>query len=156
MDARISQLTTTVLQVLLVWSVPVINSSMLIPCLKKISGEASECKGFLLQCSLFFTAQMGTTDEQKIAQFINLLTRKVLKWVIAMWEKGGKLTTSYNHFVELFCQVFIHTHKGVEVGEQLLAVKQGRSCGVCTGISHARSQKWMEQDGSKSSISSRT
>lgn len=102
MDARITQLTTAVSQALLTQPMPIISSSMLIPHPDKFSRKISGCKGFLLQCSLFFTAQMGMTDQQKIAQFINLHIGKTLKWVTTVWEKGGKLTTSYKHFTELF------------------------------------------------------
>lgn len=125
MDACISQLTTTVMQVLLVCSVLVTTSSTLIPHSEKFS-EVSECKGFLLQCFLFFSAQIGSTDQHKSTQFINLLMEKAIKWVTTVWEKGGELMTSYQHFVELFHQVFIHSLEEVEISKQLLAVKQGR------------------------------
>lgn len=43
---------------------------------EKLLGEVSVCKGFLQPCCLFFMSQMGTFNQQKIAQFINLLTGK--------------------------------------------------------------------------------
>lgn len=43
-----------------------------------------------------------------------------------MWEKGGKQTSSYKQFIEMFHQVFDHIPKRVEPDKQLLAVKQGR------------------------------
>lgn len=85
----------------------------------------SYCKGFLLQFSLYFTTQIGATDQQKVAQLINLLTGKALKWATAIWEKGEEPTTSYKCFIEMFHWVFAHSLEDVEVGEQLLTIKQG-------------------------------
>lgn len=94
---------------------------MLVPRPDKFSGEVSDCKGFLLQCSLFFTAQIGTTDQQRIAQFINLITGKMLQWATTISEKGGE-PTSYERFVEQFMQVFNHCLEGMKIGEWLLAL----------------------------------
>lgn len=38
--------------------------------------------------------------------------------------------TSYERFIELFCQIFDHSPKGMEVSEQLLTLKQGSRCVV--------------------------
>lgn len=45
------------------------------------SGEAHECKGFLLQCELIFEMQPTRypTDRSKIASVISLLTGKALR-----------------------------------------------------------------------------
>lgn len=43
----------------------------------------------------------------------------------AIWEKGGRLTTSFENFVGLFRKVFDHAPEGKEIRERLLAVKQG-------------------------------
>lgn len=63
-------------------------------------------------------SQMGTTDQQKIAQFISLLTGKAIKWATVVWEKGHKLTTLYKNFIELFHRMFNHSPEGAEVGKQ--------------------------------------
>lgn len=68
---------------------------------------------------------IGTMDEQKMAQFLNLLTGKAFKWATAVWEKGGELTISYEHFIKLFRWVSNHSLKGVEVSKQLPTIKQG-------------------------------
>lgn len=45
-----------------------------------------------------------------------------------MWEKGGKFMTSYECFIRLFHWVFDHSPQGMEVGEKLLTIKQGKRC----------------------------
>lgn len=124
LDVCISQFTTVVSQALLAHPAPT-TSALLVPQPDKFSREVSECKGFLLQCLLYFTTQLGTTNQQKIAQFINLLTGKALHWAIAVWEKGGKPTTLYKHFVALFKRVFNHQPEGVEVSDRLLMIQRG-------------------------------
>lgn len=76
-------------------------STPLMPQPDKLSGEVAECKSFLLQCSCYFMTQTGMKDQQNIAQFFNLLTRKVLYWVTTMWERGGEPITTYDCFSEL-------------------------------------------------------
>lgn len=68
-----------------------------IPHPNKFSGIPSLSRGFLFQCSLYFAGQTSITDQQKIAQFLNLLTDKALKWATAVYEKGCESIPSYNH-----------------------------------------------------------
>ena len=58
---------------------------------EKYDGTLSKCCGFLLQCSLYFTHQMGapTTERCKVATVISLLTGWALQWAKAVWERGG-------------------------------------------------------------------
>lgn len=53
-----------------------------------------------------------------------MLMEKAFKWATAIWEKGGKPTASYECFVELFHGVFNHHPEDVEMGNQLLTIKQ--------------------------------
>lgn len=43
-----------------------------------------------------------------------------------VWEQGRESLSSDDCFVELSSKVFKHTSEGKEIGEQLLAVKQGK------------------------------
>lgn len=81
----------------------------------------------MLQCSLYFAGQEGGPDHTKIhqAQFINLLTDKALAWATAVRTQGGEHTALYEHFLQLFQSVFNHSPERKEMGEWLLALKQG-------------------------------
>lgn len=70
--------------------------------------------------------------------------RKVLKQATVVWEKGDKLTTLYECFIELFHHMFDHSPEGMEIGQQLHVVKQERRYKVCTGVFHTLSWKQME------------
>lgn len=69
----------------------------------KFVGDPSQCQGFLLQCELYFTTQVGLSGQAKIIKLLNLLTYKVLQWATAVWEQGSELLSSYEYFVTLFC-----------------------------------------------------
>lgn len=85
LDAKLNQQTNVVCQSFLACTA--IPTSILIPCPDKFSGDTSQCKGFLFQCSQYFARQAGLTDQQNIGQFLNLLTDKVLKLAMVVWEK---------------------------------------------------------------------
>lgn len=97
-----SQLRAFVLQILLTHPASSMNAATMVPRPEKLSREVSKCKGFLLQGSLYLPTLMGTTEEQKIAQLISLLTGKVMKWVSAIWDCDNEHTTSYDYFIKLF------------------------------------------------------
>lgn len=59
----------------------------------------------------------------KIALLLRLLTGKVLMWVMAVWERGGKPVFSYEWFITIFHHVVDHAQDSKEVGEQV--IKQG-------------------------------
>lgn len=58
--------------------------------LERYNWTTSKCRGFLFQCSLYFTHQMGapTTKRSKVATVISLLTVLALEWATAAWERG--------------------------------------------------------------------
>lgn len=88
-DFCLSQLAAVISQALLTHP----NSVTAIPRLDKFSGDITKCKGFLLQCSLYSTTLTGSSGQQKIAQFMNLLTGCALKWATTVWNHGGQPTT---------------------------------------------------------------
>lgn len=43
------------------------------------SGDGATCRGFLLQCQLYFTAHLNITKQSKLTVFMTLLTRNAMK-----------------------------------------------------------------------------
>ena len=78
--------------------------------LDKYDGTPSKCCDFLLQCSLYFTHQMGapTTKRSKVTMVISLLTGRALEWATAIWEIGEEELDSYEGFMALFKCIFNH------------------------------------------------
>lgn len=81
------------------------------------------CCGFLLQCRLYFTTQMNTSDQQKITQLVSLLTGRALTWATAVVERGENVSC-YKRFMSVCKQVFNHAPERKEVVERLLGIKQ--------------------------------
>lgn len=79
----------------------------------------SKCRGFLLQCSLYFAYQMGatTTERSKDATVISLLTGWALEWATAVWERGKEELGSHERFMALFRAIFDHPPECREGGE---------------------------------------
>ena len=71
-------------------------------------GEAENCNGFLLQCSLMFEMQPHRfpTDRAKIAYISSLLTNKALQWAEAIWQQDGSVVHDYDEFTTYFREVF--------------------------------------------------
>lgn len=127
LEAKFNQLTSAVSQAFLSCQTQSPSPRSLVSRSIKFSGKAFRCKGFLLQCPLYFVGQMSIMDQQKIAQFLNLITDNALRWVTAIWEKGEESLCSYERFLEMFGRVFDHAPEGKEIRGQLLAIKQGRT-----------------------------
>ncbi len=96
---------------------------------RKVDGSPSRCKGFLLQCSMFVNQQptLYSTDENRIAFVWSLLTGRALEWATAVWSDERTVFPSFTRFLQHFREVFEHPTGGKEGGEQLLALRQGRS-----------------------------
>ncbi len=96
---------------------------------EKFDGSPSRCKGFLLQCSMFVNQQptLYSTDESRIAFVCSLPTGRALEWATAVWSDVRAVFPSFSSFLQRFREVFEHPAGGKEVGEQLLALRQGRS-----------------------------
>ncbi len=91
------------------------------------SGEAEECNGFLLQCSLTIELQpqMFTTEQSKIAFVISALTGPALQWAETIWNQAGPATQSFSCFLIHFREVFGRSPGDSSIGEQLYQLKQG-------------------------------
>ncbi|KAI2646625.1 Transposon Tf2-6 polyprotein [Labeo rohita] len=96
---------------------------------EKFDGSAGKCKGFLMQCSLFVSQQpqLYPTDDSRISFVCSLLTGRALDWATALWEGEHTTFPSFTVFLQSFREVFDHSAYGEEAGEQLLALRQGRS-----------------------------
>lgn len=82
----------------------------------KFTSEATQCWGFLLQCSMYFTVQERASDQDKVAQFISLLTGKAIHWATTLWEWNHRASLAYIQFAAMFHHVFDHAPEGNEIG----------------------------------------
>jgi len=89
------------------------------------SGEAEECNGFLLQCSLTIKLQpqMFTTEQSRIAFVISALTGPALQWAETIWNQAGPATQSFSCFLALFWEVFGRSSGDSSIGERLYQLK---------------------------------
>ncbi len=96
---------------------------------EKYDGTPNKCKGFLLQCTIFMDQQphLYPTDDSRVPFVCSLLTGRALDWATAVWEGGNMAFPSFRNFMHQFREVFEHAVDGKEVGEQLLALRQGSS-----------------------------
>ncbi len=96
---------------------------------EKYDGAPNKCKGFLLQCTMFMDQQLllYPTDDSLVSFVCSLLTGRALDWATAVWEGGNMAFPSFRNFMRQFREVFEHSVDGKEVGEQLLALRQGSS-----------------------------
>ncbi len=82
-------------------SPPVTSSASACPMAKPAtySGEASECSGFLLQCSLYseMQPQQFVNERAKIAFIISLLSGWALQWARSIWDSQSPITRSLMH-----------------------------------------------------------
>lgn len=67
----------------------------------------------------------------RVVQFIDLLMEKALTWFLALRQLGGKAIRTCYHFITLFQCIFDSTPEGKDIGQQLLAVSQGK----CSNLS---------------------
>ncbi len=58
-----------------------------------------------------------------------------MEWATAVWSDERAVFPSFTHFLQRFREVFKHPAGGKLVGEQLLALRQGRSTAVDYALS---------------------
>ncbi|KAL0171626.1 hypothetical protein M9458_031161, partial [Cirrhinus mrigala] len=90
------------------------------------SGEAGDCKGFLLQCSITFTTypHVYHSDNSKIGYVVSCLSGKALRWAESIWSQAGPAVSSYNAFAAHFQEVFGRTDSDASAGEDLYHFRQ--------------------------------
>lgn len=127
-------------------------------CPKRISGKASQCKGFLLQFSLYSSGQANVSDHQEKPsdrlppcgskaersgdRSIGTLHRA--EGDNAFHIGGVDAHIILNCFVELFQRVFDHTLDSKETREQLLTIREK---GVLLGTPLSFAHWQQEVDG---------
>ncbi len=104
---------------------------------EKFDGSPERCKGFLLQCSMFVNQQpqIYPTEDSQVSFVCSLLTGWALDWATAAWEGRQLSFPSFDCFLKRFREVFEHSAGGKEPGEQLLALRQGRSTALDYALS---------------------
>lgn len=78
-------------------------------------------KGFMLQCSLYFSGQEGISEPHKVTWFISLLTGNVL--IQLSGPREGSILF-YDCFMKPFQWVLDHSPEEKEIRKQLLAITQ--------------------------------
>uniref|UniRef100_A0AAR2JAL2 DUF4939 domain-containing protein n=1 Tax=Pygocentrus nattereri TaxID=42514 RepID=A0AAR2JAL2_PYGNA len=66
----------------------------------KFSGNPDQCRGFLLQCSVFFDNSPVATDQAKISFVVSRLAGKALDWATASWSSFSNWTYGSHSVVE--------------------------------------------------------
>ncbi|KAL1268673.1 hypothetical protein QQF64_034036 [Cirrhinus molitorella] len=96
---------------------------------RKITCEAAECSGFLLQVKLFIQMQphQFTSENAKVAFLISLLTGKALQWAKAIWTNNNPIIHSFDQFVSHFSEVFSTATGPLTISDQLFRLQRGSS-----------------------------
>uniref|UniRef100_A0AAR2KX96 Retrotransposon gag domain-containing protein n=1 Tax=Pygocentrus nattereri TaxID=42514 RepID=A0AAR2KX96_PYGNA len=89
----------------------------------KFTGNPDLCRGFLLQCSVFFDNSPVGSDQAKISFVVSRLSEKALEWATASWPAFNGWT--YERFLKEFKLVFDHPYEGKVSGELLTQLRQG-------------------------------
>lgn len=58
---------------------------------------------------MYFAVQEGALDQDKVAQFINLLTDKAICWATTIWEQNHGALHTYKQFDHVPLGVQPHT-----------------------------------------------
>lgn len=95
------------------------------PTPERYAGEPERCKGFMLQCALFFESHPEMPEVRKLTHFMELLSGTALAWATAEWERGGGVRPSLDDFLARFQRAFDHSPDGWETGDELMQLKQG-------------------------------
>lgn len=110
------------------------------------SGDAVNCCGFILQCSLYFEMQPGAfpTERSKIAFMITLLIGCALQWAESLWNSNSPVTQTFDAFTTHFKEVFGQADSELSVQDRLFRLSQEICVGLFRSISHPRSLQWLE------------
>lgn len=96
---------------------------------EKFDGSADKCKGFLRQCSIYFSHQPDAFNQEsaKCAFMMSLLTGKALEWATAVWD-NEQIQKSFKYFSQQIKEVFEYPAGGRHISVQLLHLRQGKLC----------------------------
>lgn len=87
------------------------------------SGDPDACKGFRLQCKMYFEAYPNYSEACQYTTFLALLTGVALKWASAVFNNEAE-KDPFDVFLTRFHHVFDHSAEGKAISEQLLSLKQ--------------------------------
>ncbi|MGL5783088.1 MAG: DUF4939 domain-containing protein, partial [Plesiomonas shigelloides] len=92
------------------------------------SGEASACRGFLLQVNLYMEMQPQRfpSERSKVAFLISLLSGRALAWAQALWDSDSPMMEVYDHFAAHLREVFSAASGVLSTADQLLSLRQGK------------------------------
>uniref|UniRef100_A0AAX7TDP6 DUF4939 domain-containing protein n=1 Tax=Astatotilapia calliptera TaxID=8154 RepID=A0AAX7TDP6_ASTCA len=79
-----------------------VSLDKLLPTPEAFSGELGKCAGFLMQCAMHFSQlpHIFSSDEVKIAYFVQLLRDRALTWAQAQLQANPEIT--YADFLSKF------------------------------------------------------
>ncbi|KAK3517425.1 hypothetical protein QTP70_009920 [Hemibagrus guttatus] len=94
---------------------------------EKFDGSADRCRGFLRQCEVFFSHQLGMYHEEgtKCAFLLSLMTNRALEWASAVWDADPQVRSSFSYFAGMIWEVFEYPTGGKDISVQLTELRQG-------------------------------
>lgn len=106
--------------------VPVLFRANLSPP-EKFSGNAPNCRAFLVQCGLHFDLQPDAfpTERSRVAYIITHLTGRAEAWATAEWANNSPVCQSVELFSATLKKIFDHSTPGPEAARTILSLRQG-------------------------------
>lgn len=103
------------------------SSEPRLPIPESYAGEPNFCRAFLTRCSMHFSLQPRTfnNEQTKVAFVLTLLTGKAALWGTAVWENQDPCCASFQTLSEEMKRVFDRALAGREAARLLAELKQG-------------------------------
>ncbi|KAK3548962.1 hypothetical protein QTP70_022660 [Hemibagrus guttatus] len=94
---------------------------------EKFDGSADHCHGFLRQCEVIFSHQLGLYHEEwtKCAFLLSLMTDRALEWASAVWDADPQVRSSFDYFAGMIREVFEYPAGSKDISVQLMELRQG-------------------------------
>lgn len=103
------------------------SSEPRLPVPESYAGEPNFCRAFLTRCSMHFSLQPRTfnNEQTKVAFVLTLLTGKAALWGTAVWENQDPCCASFQTLSAEMKRVFDRALAGREAARLLAELKQG-------------------------------
>ncbi|KAK3523630.1 hypothetical protein QTP70_005337 [Hemibagrus guttatus] len=97
---------------------------------EKFDGSADRCRGFLRQCEVFLSHQVGIYGEEgtRCAFLLSLLTSRALEWASALWDADPQIRSSFSYFAGMIREVFEYPTGGKDISIQLMELHLSPRC----------------------------